>query len=196
MNVEIFRNEILNLLNEAINLYFWKEIKFGTMNRLFSLLTFCAFGLSIACSSPTAVETEKSPLDTVAGNYGQEVKELEITPTAEMVQTVEQSGTFEGKISGEIKEVCSNKGCWLKMDLPNGNSMRVTFKDYGFFVPKNSQGFPIILEGIATLSETDVETLQHYAKDAGASEEEIAQIIEPKKEITFEAVGVKIKEKA
>ncbi|MBN3582105.1 DUF4920 domain-containing protein [Algoriphagus aestuarii] len=166
------------------------------MNKVFSLLICCAFGMGIACSSPTQVKTEKSTLDTVAGNYGAEVKELGITNTAEMIKAVEKSGTFEGIISGEIQEVCSKKGCWLKMDLPDGSSMRVTFKDYGFFVPKNSQGFPIILEGVATLTETDVPTLQHYAKDAGASEDEIAEITEPKREITFEAVGVKIKEKA
>ena len=82
------------------------------------------------------------------------------------------------------------------MDLPNGESMRVTFKDYGFFVPTNSQGFPIVMEGVATLSQTDVETLKHYAEDQGKSKEEVEAITAPKKEITFEATGVVIKEKA
>ena len=116
--------------------------------------------------------------------------------TAEMVSKVEAEGTFEGKISGEIKEVCTKKGCWFAMELPNGQSMRVTFKDYGFFIPTNSQGFPIVMDGVATLSETDVETLRHFAEDQGKSKEEVEAITEPKKEITFEATGVVIKSKA
>jgi hypothetical protein len=82
------------------------------------------------------------------------------------------------------------------MELPNGSSMRVTFKDYGFFIPTNSQGFPITIEGIATLTETDVETLRHYAEDQGKSKEEVEAITAPKKEITFEASGALIKAKS
>ena len=132
----------------------------------------------------------------VPGNYGKILQEEKVVTPVEMVAEVEASGTFTGKISGEIKEVCTKKGCWFSMELPNGQSMRVTFKDYGFFIPTNSQGFPIVLEGIATLSETDVETLRHYAEDQGKTKEEVEAITEPKREITFEATGAKIKAKA
>lgn len=132
----------------------------------------------------------------VPGNYGDLIKEEAVVTTAEMVSKVELEGTFTGIISGDIKEVCTKKGCWFAMELPNGQSMRVTFKDYGFFIPTNSQGFPIVMEGVATLSETDVETLRHYAEDQGKSKEEVEAITEPKKEITFEATGVVIKSKA
>lgn len=134
--------------------------------------------------------------ETVPGNYGDIIKEVQVTSTSEMISKVEFEGTFNGKISGEIKEVCTKKGCWFAMELPNGESMRVTFKDYGFFIPTNSQGFPIVLEGVATLTETDVETLKHYAEDQGKSKEEVAAITAPKREITFEATGVVIKPKA
>jgi hypothetical protein len=132
----------------------------------------------------------------VPGNYGDIVQEEEVLSAAEMVSKVENEGSFSGKIAGEIKEVCTKKGCWFAMELPNGQSMRVTFKDYGFFIPTNSKGFPIVMEGVATLSETDVETLRHFAEDQGKSKEEVEAITEPKKEITFEATGVVIKAKA
>lgn len=134
--------------------------------------------------------------ETVPGNYGDIIKEEQVASTSEMISKVESEGTFNGKISGEIKEVCTKKGCWFAMELPNGESMRVTFKDYGFFIPTNSQGFPIVLEGVATLTETDVETLKHYAEDQGKSKEEVGAITSPKREITFEATGVVIKPKA
>lgn len=78
------------------------------------------------------------------------------------------------------------------MDLPNGESMRVTFKDYGFFVPKNAHGYPVVLEGEAVKVVTDVASLRHYAQDGGASAEEIENITEPKEEYTFVATGVLI----
>lgn len=166
------------------------------MKKYLSIIAIMCIMLAISCSSPDGEKTKPMPQDTVAGVYGAEVNESNITNIADMVSLVEETGTFEGKIIGEIKEVCSSKGCWLTLDLPNGKSMRVTFKNYEFFVPKNSQGFPIVLEGVATLSETSVKTQRHYAEDAGKSEDEITKIIEPLREITFEAVGVKIKDKA
>ncbi|GAA0879715.1 hypothetical protein GCM10009119_26840 [Algoriphagus jejuensis] len=133
--------------------------------------------------------------EVVPGNYGNIVQADEIFSTAEMISSVEVEGEFVGKVSGEIKEVCTKKGCWFAMDLPNGESMRVTFKDYGFFLPTNSQGFPIVIEGVATLTETDVETLRHYAEDKGGTKEEIEAITAPERKITFEATGALVKPK-
>lgn len=134
--------------------------------------------------------------EIVPGGYGDAIEESGAISVAKLVSQVEENGIYDGKIVGEIKDVCTNKGCWLTMDLPSGESMRVTFKDYGFFVPTNSQGFPIVLEGVATFTETDVETLKHFAEDQGKPQEEIDAIVSPKKEITFEATGVVILEKA
>jgi len=161
-----------------------------------------ALVVGLAACQKTGVVAQKTTYELVGeakvvpGNYGDVVKEAGVVTTAMLVQKVEASGTFTGKVSGNIKEVCTNKGCWFAMELPNGSSMRVTFKDYGFFIPTNSQGFPITIEGEATLSETDVETLRHYAEDQGKSKEEVAAITAPKKEITFEATGVLIKAKS
>lgn len=172
------------------------------MKKSYLLLFTAVFALSVACNTETkdseveSQDTESNVSAVIPGNYGADVSDKEIISTAEMISLVENEGEFTGKISGEIKEVCTKKGCWLTMDLPNGESMRVTFKDYGFFVPTTSSGYPVILEGVAILTETDVETLRHYAEDGGMSAQEVAEITEPKREITFEAVGAMIKDKA
>jgi hypothetical protein len=78
--------------------------------------------------------------------------------------------------------------------MTDGDTLRITFKDYGFFVPKSGmEGKEVVFAGIAKNDVTSVETLQHFAKDGGASEEEIATITEPKSEINFVASGVLIK---
>jgi hypothetical protein len=135
---------------------------------------------------------EKSPI----GSFGEEINDSEVVSLEVLISELDKDGEFEGKVTGEIKEVCAMKGCWMTIDLPNGESMRVTFKDYGFFVPKNAHGYPVVIEGYATKKVTDVATLKHYAEDAGKSKEEIDDIIAPKLEYAFEAIGVIIKEDA
>ncbi len=81
----------------------------------------------------------------------------------------------------------------MTIDMGEGKSMRVTFKDYGFFVPLNADGHVATLKGAASVDTVDVETLRHFAEDAGKSKEEIEAITEPEYELTFEATGVLIK---
>ncbi len=97
------------------------------------------------------------------------------------------------KLTGEITSTCAMKGCWMKLKGPE-QDVRVVFKDYGFFVPKEGvEGKEAVLEGYAVRKITDVETLKHMAKDAGKSEDEIAAITEPKEELIVTANGVVIR---
>ncbi len=99
------------------------------------------------------------------------------------------------QLSGEIESTCAMKGCWMKVKLSDGKTVRVTFKDYGFFVPTSGvQGKTATVNGQLSKKEISVETLKHYAEDAGKSEEEIAKITSPKMEYAFVADGVIIED--
>ena len=92
-------------------------------------------------------------------------------------------------IKATVTEVCQVKGCWMKLK-DGDHEIRVTFKDYGFFVPSSLAGKEVIIQGVLkeeVISEAD---RRHYAQDAGASEEEIEKIKGDAKEYTFEATGV------
>ena len=91
-----------------------------------------------------------------------------------------------------VNEVCQVKGCWLTFKLDDGELVRVKFKDYSFFVPKDSTGDTFIIEGIAGVEEQSVETLRHYAEDAGKSKEDIMKINSPKRTKIFTASGVAV----
>lgn len=106
------------------------------------------------------------------------------------LEKISKNNKFEGKITGKVKEVCQEKGCWMKVEKGNGEEMMVKFKDYGFFMPKNIVGKEVVLDGELIVKEVSVKQLQHYAKDAGKSEEEIKKITKPKKEQQFVAKGV------
>lgn len=93
-------------------------------------------------------------------------------------------------LKGEVVAVCQKKGCWMDVDMGNNETLKVRFKDYGFFVPKDIAGRRVIIQGIAKKESLDVETLRHYAEDAGKSEEEISEITKAEDKYTFEATGV------
>jgi hypothetical protein len=43
--------------------------------------------------------------------------------------------TINVKFASKIKEVCSKKGCWMKLPLGDASETMVRFKDDGFLCP-------------------------------------------------------------
>jgi hypothetical protein len=101
--------------------------------------------------------------------------------------------TVNSKMIAKVEEVCQSKGCWMKLNLENGEQVMVKFKDYGFFMPKDIAGKEVIVNGLAFVDEMSVDDQQHYAEDAGQSAEEVSAITKPKKTYSFEADGVLLK---
>ena len=125
--------------------------------------------------------------------YGKKITDKGAVNTDELVRNMEGKTELPIKVEGKVAKVCQVKGCWMTMELPEGKTMRVSFKDYAFFVPKDISGKSVIIEGQAQIKTTSVEDLRHYAEDAGSNEEEIAKIDSPLEEMIFEAEGVIVK---
>ncbi len=156
------------------------------MKRILLLCHILLLGYLSACK-PAAQQS------TDGKHYGKTIDAngaLSVGDLLAKMQT-ENLDTMPAKISGKVLEVCQAKGCWMTMEHPNGD-MRVTFKDYAFFMPLDLAGKSVIAEGIAQTDTVSVEMLQHYAEDAGKSAEEIEQITEPEIEVSFIAEGVLI----
>ncbi|QTD39302.1 DUF4920 domain-containing protein [Polaribacter batillariae] len=136
---------------------------------------------------------ENTTEEMAYATFGDKISEKDAFTKDQMLAKFENMNvgdTIDVKFTSEIKEVCSKKGCWMKLPLNEETETMVRFKDYGFFMPLDSQGKQVIVEGKAFVKITPVEELQHYAQDAGKSKEEIAKITKPKKEFAFEAKGV------
>jgi hypothetical protein len=80
-------------------------------------------------------------------------------------------------VEGVVRRACSQMGCWMELAPPEGGpGMRVTFKDYGFFVPTDSAGAKARVQGtvkVAQLSEAQAEHLRAEggSMSAGAQRE-------------------------
>jgi hypothetical protein len=102
--------------------------------------------------------------------------------------------SMDTKIKAKIIEVCPNKGCWLKLELNNGETAMVKMKDYGFFLPLAAKGKTVVIDGEVKMKTTSVAELKHYAEDAKKSKEEIDAITKPQKEMKILAKGIVVVE--
>ncbi len=166
-------------------------------------LKFLILLFAVACSpqkeeATTETDAIEEPVEAevkLTGNFGAEISEQGAVSVDKLLAELEGEDSVALKVKSEILATCAMKGCWMNVALAEDEHMRVTFKDYGFFVPKEGvEGKTAVIEGYAHKVTTDVETLRHFAKDAGKSQEEIDAITEPKDEITFVASGVIIQD--
>ena len=103
---------------------------------------------------------------------------------------LKEKDTIDVKVKAKIKNVCKKKGCWVTFDLDESKETFVKFKDYGFFMPLNANGYNAIINGKAFIAVETVESLKHYAKDEGKSQEEIDKITQPEVTYSFISDGV------
>ena len=132
----------------------------------------------------------------VFDSFGEKISSENTLSALEMYtkfSNLKAGDTLDVKYASIIKEVCTKKGCWMKLPLTENTEIMVRFKDYGFFIPLDAKDKEVVIEGKAFVTETSVKDLQHYAADAGKSKEEIAAITSPKTEFAFEAKGVLLK---
>ncbi|MBK8442643.1 MAG: DUF4920 domain-containing protein [Sphingobacteriales bacterium] len=125
-------------------------------------------------------------------HFGKNISSEQAITMGDLSQQIQGTKQVNAKVRGKVAEVCQAKGCWMTIENTAGDPMRVTFKDYAFFVPKDLSGKSVVFEGIAKYDTTSVDDLRHYAEDEGKAAEEIAQITQPKVEVVFEAEGVVI----
>lgn len=119
---------------------------------------------------------------------------VDASSMASQYKTMQVGDTLQTKMIAKVKSVCKAKGCWMRLDLEDGNEVMIKFKDYGFFMPKDISGHSVVVNGKAFVEEISVEEQRHYAEDAGKTPEEIASIIKPKRTWSFEADGVLLKQ--
>jgi hypothetical protein len=124
--------------------------------------------------------------------FGASITAKNAIPYDELVKKMAKADSLNAKVTGKVSEVCQKKGCWMTMisDKPGQPEMRVTFKDYAFFMPKNISGKTVVIDGFSKIEITSVADQRHYAEDGGMSKAEIEKITAPKREMTFEASGV------
>jgi len=72
-------------------------------------------------------------------------------------------------VETRIAKVCQKKGCFF-VAQQGPSTVRVSFKDYGFFIPTDSGGKDVVLLGTFSRKSVSQEQAEHYAADLGETE--------------------------
>lgn len=158
------------------------------MRKVLMTLAIAGFGL-VANAQPPAGDAKPGEF------YGDKITADNALNIDDVAKKLNGGSTFEQvKIKAKVVEVCSKKGCWIKLQLADGTTAMVKMKDYGFFLPLAAVGKTVVIEGKVELKTTSVAELKHYAEDAKKSKEEIDAITQPQKEVKVLASGILVVE--
>ena len=177
------------------------------MNRLLSLLLL--LGLA-ACATETdtadpATDTASADTPDTGDAMGTEpvvvgdavFSEMEVIPVSDAMA---RAGELDGQtvaVEGTISKVCQVKGCWLTLATDSGETFRIVVpKDesgaYAFTFPMDVTGATAEIAGELTVETESVETQKHMAQDEGQTEDQIAEITEPKSTLVLTASGARL----
>ncbi|MBY0415571.1 MAG: DUF4920 domain-containing protein [Bdellovibrionales bacterium] len=152
----------------------------------FFSISVAATDVSMPPKNPKA-QTMSPPAPNTTGEYG----EVKFKSTdAKLITAAPDAGDVVIKTT--VAEVCPKKGCWMTVNGEKPTDVvRVTFKDYGFFVPQELNGKEIAMQGRFLKHIESVEEQKHLLKDAKRPQSEIDAITKPKETLRFVATGVK-----
>lgn len=155
-------------------------------------LAFVALGGLTMTNVSKASQTHPVKTNKNASVYGDPISKACPTMLGDAVSAMEKENKKISNdicVRGKVESVCKKKGCWLQL-VDGKTSVKVKFKNYGFFVPLSLRGKSIQAAGQLELTKVTVAERRHLLEDAGASKAEIEKITSPSIELRFEASGL------
>ena len=130
-------------------------------------------GSSVAASaaplvaSPSAVAPTPAPLSKAFG------APISPGPTLSLADVLAAPARFRDQsitVEGHVRSACTRRGCWMEVAEgadPKVPGCRVTFKDYGFFVPTDSAGSTAKVQGTLGVNTLPAERVAHLESEGG-----------------------------
>jgi len=143
-------------------------------------------------SDPSSQPGEIAPLEAGKTNhYGAEFTLTEGVALASALNKAEELDGKTVRVTGDVAAVCKKKGCWfvIKTDEAEARTVRISMKDYGFFVPKDCDGKKAEVEGVLQKKTITEAVRKHLAEDGG---EDPSKVVGDAVEIQLVATGVAI----
>ncbi len=101
--------------------------------------------------------------------FGEPVSAGEAIPLAKVLAAPDE---FAGKkviVAADVRTACQKKGCWMELASEDASApgCRVTFKNYGFFVPKDAAGARARVEGVVEVKKVEKAEVEHLESEGG-----------------------------
>lgn len=140
-------------------------------------LVFLALAFSLPVAAQAVEPAAPAPIVSQSVHHGAAFA-LKDTPIS-LDEVAAKPDAFANKtlmVTGTVATVCKKKGCWLGLKSDKGTVARVTFKDYGFFAPKDCEGQVATVEATVQVTKLDAAERAHLAQDAGKGIQDIPEV--------------------
>jgi hypothetical protein len=140
------------------------------MGRMRLALLLTATFLASCNSRPAPTAPTAAPAAPPPGKklYGQPLAPAQAMPIAALLTNPEARTGATVTVEGDVRKACTRKGCWMELaDSPAGGTpgCRVTFKNYGFFVPTNAAGSHARVQGVVEVDTLPAASVRHYEEE-------------------------------
>lgn len=119
---------------------------------------------------------------------------LGTSPVVKLSAVLANPASYANKsiiLEGKVRECCQRKGCWMELTAAGASApIRVTFKDYGFFVPIRSKGYRARAEGTVVVKRLSKEEVEHMRSEGASMKPEPDGTV---LEVGFVANGVELR---
>lgn len=156
---------------------------------VFAIVILAACQVASAGDDPKVIRlSEPVAVTDTHETFGAEIPETaEPVPLAKLVTSHEDYAGESVLVRARVSQVCQKKGCFF-IAKDGATTVRVTFKDYSFFVPTDISGRDVTLVGELRQVELSAEQAAHLEDDLGADDAAVAP--GPQFEIVASAVRV------
>ena len=121
-------------------------------------------------------------------------QKIDQAPNVKLADLIRSPEGHDGKavvVEGKVRRACERMGCWMELaDSDQARGVRVTFKDYGFFVPLDSAGARAKVAGTVKVVKLSDAAAAHYESEGG-------HVAKPSKgerrEVQLVATGVELR---
>jgi hypothetical protein len=125
-----------------------------------------------ASAAPPAVTAVASstPAPVAPKTFGAPISAGPVLSLADVLAAPDRYRDQSVTIEGHVRAACTRRGCWMEVAEsadPKLPGCRVTFKDYGFFVPTDSAGSQAKVQGTFAVDTLPPERVAHLESEGG-----------------------------
>jgi hypothetical protein len=137
--------------------------------RVAALLAIAA--LAVACNSRSRQASPKPSVVAMPDGrklYGQALARAEPISVAALLARPDGHTRGTVTVEGSVRKACTRKGCWMELAQSQQEGTpgcRVTFKNYGFFVPTNAAGSRARVQGVVEIDTLPASSVRHYEEE-------------------------------
>jgi hypothetical protein len=123
-----------------------------------------------AISAPVAAAPASAAASSAPKAFGTPISPGPVLSLADVLLAPERFRDQAITVQGHVRSACTRRGCWMEVAPsadPKLPGCRVTFKDYGFFVPTDSAGAQAKVQGTLGINTLPAERVAHLESEGG-----------------------------